>query len=788
MKLSLFQTTIATFILFFSVSGFSQEVTLHGYVKDGDNGEALIGANIFVKGTATGTVTNVYGFYSLTLKPDNYTIVYSYVGYEEKEITFDLTRDVQQTIELQPAKTALDEVIVTAEKQNSNVTNTKIGIDKLDAKTIEQIPAMMGEVDVIKSLQLLPGVVPTGEISSGMSIRGGGRDQNLVLLDEGTVYNASHALGLFSVFNNDAIKNVELYKGIIPSQYGGRLSSLIDIRMKDGNSKNFSGKGSIGLITSKLTLEAPIIKDKSSIMLSGRRTYLDLLTKAAHKMFPKEVPGELPVYFYDFNAKVNYSINSNNRLYLSGYFGRDNADFSVDDENIFRPGWGNYTGTLRWNHIVNKKLFTNITLITSQYDYDIYNKFAWEEDEETKYTEFNWTAQLRDQALKADFGYFLNPNNTIRFGMSSIYHEFDLARIKGKTDTVDFNFHFPQKYSLESAFYVGNEQKHGKFALEYGLRLSVLNNIGKTDEYTLKNYEVVDTTSYRKGEFYNTEWGLEPRISVNYTVNDKNSVKAGYARTRQYLHIASSSESGTPLDVWMPSGPNVNPQIADQVTIGFYKNMFDDYLQLSFETYYKWMQNTIEFKDFAQPYLNPSIESDFRFGRGRAYGLEFLGRVPRGKFSGWVSYTLSRSERKIRDIQEKNWYLSPFDVTHNLSVVGQFEVTKRLFLSSNYVLMSGRPFNVPSARWNYYGWILPYYDGKNTSRYPNYRRLDLGIELKNKPKKRYESSWVFSVYNVLNTKNANLIYFEQEYNSQVTQAYRQSLLGRIYSVSFNFKF
>ena len=765
----------------------AQQATIHGYIKDKSNGEAIIGASIYVKGTAKGVVSNMYGFYSITLPKGKYRIVYSYIGYTDIELEITLNENISQNIELEEQIRAIEEVVVTAQGQNQNITSSKMSVQKLDASVIEKVPVLFGEADVIKTLRLLPGVVGTGEMSSNLSVRGGGRDQNLLQLDEATVYNASHLLGIFSVFNNDAIKNVELYKGIMPAQYGGRISSLIDIRMKEGNMKKFSGVGSLGLLTSKLTLEAPIKKDRAAILLSGRRTYLDLITRGLHNAAPKKFPNSVPLFFYDFNAKANYIVNDKNRLYLSGYFGRDIFNLDIGDKGSMGYSWGNYTGTFRWNHVFSDKLFSNFTAFASNYDYLIEVESTFGEDEKT--IAFNWCADLRDYGVKADFGYFLNTENTIRFGFLSTYHVFNVGEVDGRSDTITFSFDIPKYHAMEWAGYIGNEQKIGNFTLEYGIRIPFFQNIGPTNYYEIKNYEVVDTSVYKKGKTFNHYISIEPRFSASYVINDKQSIKLGYSRLSQFLHIASNSESGTPMDVWMPVTPLVKPQIANQVSIGYFRNFLDNALESSIEVYYKHMENQIEFREFSQPYLNDQIEKEFRFGIGRAYGLEFQLKKQEGNLSGWISYTLSRSERKIKDIQEKEWYLSPFDITNNVAVVGTYTFSQRVSMSANWIYMTGRPFNAPVARWEFGGNIYPYYGGRNKSRFTDNHRMDLGIELKNKPHKKYSSSWTFSVYNLYNRKNANVIYFDETddgpYN---TAAYRISFLQRIYSVAYNFKF
>lgn len=767
----------------------AQKVTLNGYVKDLENGELLIGASISVKGTTTGAITNPYGYYSLSLKPGPYTFVFSYVGFADIEKKMDLTSDQTLTIELASSAEMLNEVVVSSEKKNNNIVSSKMGLEKLDSKTINKIPVLFGEADVIKTLKLLPGVVSTGELSSNISIRGGGRDQNMLLLDEATVYNNSHLLGMFSVFNNDAIKNVQLYKGIIPAQYGGRLASLIDVRMKEGNTKKFTGVGSIGLLTSRLTVESPIVKDRGAILISGRRTYIDLFTRAMHKMAPEQVANEIPFYFYDLNAKANYILNDNNRLYLSGYFGRDVFNSSIGDDASMKTDWGNYTGTLRWNHIVNRKLFVNTSFIVSKYDYSLNSKLTLRNEDEEVHIESSWVAWLKDYSLKSDFGYFLNPKNTIKFGVAGTYHDFNVGDVSYTADTSHFEFNIPKYYCYEWSAYLSNEQSFEKFTLEYGLRASLFQNVGKAKYYTLENYEVTDTLTASSGKVYNHYWGFEPRFSVSFIINSSNSIKFGYARTNQYIQVASNSESGTPLDTWIPSGKNIKPQISDQISLGYFMNVPDKSLETSVEIYYKTMQNQIEFKEFAQTYLNEFIEEELRFGEGRAYGIELMVKKASGKLNGWISYTYSKSERKTVGFQEKGWYLSPYDITHNLSVVGNYEITGRLSLSANFVLTSGKPFTAPQGRFEIDNKPYIEYAKKNSSRYPLYHRLDLGLEWKNKPHKRYNSSWTLSVYNVYNHKNATIIYFKNVEDQQYkTAAYRISLLPIIPTISYNFNF
>ena len=782
---------IVSFLSLCTIAVFGQQYTISGHVRDQSSGEVLIGANITIKGTTKGTTTNAYGFYSLTLESGEYIVAYSYVGYSRREVSLKLAGDTTLDIELKQKTEELEEVIITGEESNNNIVSMDMSMDKLTSETIDKIPVLMGEVDMIKTLQLLPGVKSTGSLSSGISVRGGGRDQNLMLLDEATVYNASHLGGIFSVFNNDAIKNVELYKGKIPPRYGGRLSSLIDIRMKDGNMKEFSGEGGIGLISSRLTLESPIVRNKGSVILSGRRTYMDGVIKMAKEISGSKKINEFPFHFYDLNAKANYRLNRNNRLYLSGYFGRDVFSYSISPTNNSRFNWGNYTTTARWNHIFSQKVFSNFTILASNYDYLLDNEFTVGRDEKTY--AFEYGAFVKDFSAKMDFTYYLNNSNTMRFGVKSTYHDFNVGDINGRQDTLEFGFNFPDIQSIESAFYLSNQQKITEnLTLDYGLRYSIFQNIGKDTVNVLDdNYNVVGERTYERGEVYNTYGGIEPRIGLNYMLSDNNSVKASYSRTRQYLLIASNSNTGSPLDVWISANPNIEPQIGDQYSLGYFRNFLDDEIETSIEMYYKDMQNLIAFKEFAQPQFNSDMEEELRFGKGRAYGLELMVKKPEGKLSGWISYSYSRSMRKIKDIQEKDWFPSPYDRPHDLTLVAMYDLTQRISLSANWTFKTGRPLNAPSARYEYGNLVLPHYPGRNQDRVPNYHRLDLGMTIKSKPnpEHNFKGEWVFSVYNAYARKNADAIYFTQNRkNFYETNAMRTSYFTIFPSITYNFKF
>ena len=781
---------IIAFILF---AGFAhcQEVTISGHIKDKSTGEVLIGVNVYLKKSSVGTASNAYGFYSLTVPDSRETLVFSYVGYQPKEFDLELQNDTTLNVELTQQTKDIEEVVVSSKREDENIRSTDISVEKLDNRTIKKIPVLMGEADMIKTLQLMPGVKSMGSMSSGMSIRGGSRDQNLLLLDEAPVYSAEHLSGLFSVFNNDAVKNVELYKANIPARYGGRLSSLIDIRMKDGNSKKFSGAGGIGLISSRLTLEGPIVKDKSSFVVSGRRTYTDLAVDLFKEINNDDDIQDFPLYFYDLNMKANYRIDNNNRLYASGYFGRDKFSYEMGEGNSSEFDWGNYTTTFRWNHVFNQKLFSNLTLIASNYDYLLENQFSAGEEENTY--SFEYKAFVKDYSLKMDFGYYLNDLNTIRFGMQSTFHDFNLGQVNGKQGDQEFDLQLPKTKSIESGIYLSNEQKLGdNLSLNYGVRYSLFQNIGSATVNVVDgDYNVIGEENYDNGEIYQTYQNLEPRVAMTYVLSGDQSIKASYSRTSQYIFIASNSRRGNPLDVWMSANPNIKPQTGDQYSTGYYRNFLDNKIETSFDIYYKEMHNQVAFKAFAEPQFNPNIEEDLRFGKGRAYGAELMIKRPKGRLSGWISYSYSTSELKINDIQHKGWYPSPFDRPHDLNIVAMYDLTNRISISANWSYKTGRPLNAPSARYEYGGVVAPYYSGRNQDRMPDYHQLDLSITIKNKEKasQLINGEWVISVNNAYARKNADALFFQQEeYNSYETKAKKVSYYTIFPSVSYNFKF
>jgi predicted acetyltransferase len=750
--------------------------TVSGHVKDA-SGEDLIGSTIYVKELKTGTVTNVYGFYSITLREGTYEFDYSYVGYETQSKKINLNENQTIRITLSEASKTIEEVVVTAERKNENVVKTEMSTVKLEATEIKKIPALLGEVDIIKTLQLLPGISSTGEGFSGFNVRGGSPDQNLILFDEATVYNASHLMGFFSVFNNDAVKDLKIYKGDIPAQYGGRLSSLLDIRMKEGNQKEFEATGGIGTISSRLTLEGPIIEDKWSVLVSGRRTYADLFLLLSSD----EALKSTKLYFYDLNLKTNYKISDKDRIFVSGYFGRDVLKFS----DLYSFDWGNYTLTTRWNHLFTEKLFSNFSLIYSKYDYKM--------ESGNENLGFKWISNLEDFKFKADLNYYPNPKNSIKFGLEVIHHHFIPGVAKSSGDFADNTISMPESYALEYGIYISNEHKLlNNLTLNYGLRGSMFQNMGNATSYDFdENYETIDSTVYDRWEIFNTFSGLEPRLSLNYTLNQKSSIKASYSRTLQYMHLASNSTAGSPLDVWVPSSPNIDPQLADQVALGYFRNFWDNQMETSVEVYYKNMENQIDFKDFADLMLNAEYESEFRVGDAWSYGAEFFVRKQQGKFTGWVSYTLSKAERKIPEINDGKVYSSSYDRPHNISIVGSYNLGKRWNVSATWVYASGTPVTFPTGRYEQGNMVVPIYSERNGYRMPAYHRMDLSITLKSKekPDKRLKSDLNISIYNIYNRHNAWMINFSQdEENPNITVAELVYVFPIIPSITWNFHF
>ncbi len=748
-----------------------QKFTLNGTVTDTETGENLIGASVAVFGSSLGTISNNYGFYSLTLKRNTYKIVVSYMGYQDVEQEIELTKNQKLNFSLSPKTKELDEVVVRSEKSDKNVTSTQMGAEHLSVKQMEVIPVLFGEKDVLKTIQLLPGISATAEGSSGFTVRGGSFDQNLILLDEAPVYSASHLLGFFSVFNSEALKDVTVYKGGIPAEYGGRASSVLNISMRDGNTKRFSASGGIGLISSRLTLEGPIGKnEKTSFIVSGRRSYADLLAKGIGVM-----DDDMTLYFYDINAKVNHKIDENNRIYLSAYRGKD--AFGYEDMGT---DWGNTTATLRWNRVWNSKVFSNTSLIYSNYDYG-----------------FNITEEaamnsgIEDFGLKHDFSFYKNPNNTFKYGFASTWHTFNPGELI--LDDVEDNndLLMEQKQALESAIYFSNYRKFGsRLSLDYGLRLSMFNQFGEGWQNTYnENNEKTDSTWFNSGEIMQSYYEYEPRLSLNYQLKNNNSVKVSYNRMAQYMNLISNSTSGQPTDTWFPCTNNIEPLVTSQVALGYFQNFKNNMYELSVETYYKDMENVTDYEDGTDILLNENIEAQILSGDGRSYGVEFYLKKNQGRFTGWISYTLSRTENKIDGINSDDWYPTRYDKTNDISVVGNYQLSDRLSLSANWVFYTGNAVTFPSGQYTFDGQTWPYYSERNGYRMPSYHRLDLNLHLLGKKRERFQSSWDFSIYNAYNRYNAYSISFdESEDNPGTNEATKLSLFGIVPSVTWNFKF
>ncbi len=777
-----------------SITAFSQEkFTLNGYLKDGETGETLIGASVYLQELAKGTTSNEYGFYSISVPAGTYTVEYRYIGFAARTETINLTQNIKLDIEMGENIENLVEVVVTSEAADRNVSDLQMSVNKLDAATIKKIPSLLGEVEIIRSLQLLPGVSTVGEGATGFNVRGGSIDQNLVLLDEAPVYNSSHLFGFFSVFNPDAVKDVQLYKGGIPSRFGGRLSSILDVRMKEGNNKKLSLSGGVGTIFSRLAIEAPIIKNKASFIVAARRSYIDILAKP----FLSDGLENSTLNFYDLTVKTNYNINEKNRVFLSGYLGRDN--FGFGDAAGFN--WGNGTATARWNHLFSEKLFSNLTLFYSNYDYQI--KFGADSD-----NNFNWDAKIINYSAKPEFAYYHSPNNIIRFGGQGILYEFEPGNAVGGSESEITDFSLDKQYAFESAVYVENELKFGKFETNYGLRLSHFNYTGSGNAYEYGEAPVPGTrrpvtgvTEYDQWESIQTYANLEPRVAVKYQVDPDKSIKASYMRTAQYIHLVSNTTASTPVDVWTPSTNNIQPQMADQFAVGYFQNLKENAYELSAEVYYKKMNNLLDYIVAPSPdlLLNEFLEGDILSGEGRAYGLELMVKKNKGKFTGWLSYTLARTELQVEGINNEEWYPSRFDQTHNLSLTGFYQASKRWSLSANFAYITGTPVTFANGGYYQQGYYIPHNSDltRNSSRIPDYHRMDFSATLEGKKNetRRRQGRWVFSVYNLYNRRNAFSVYQRQDNNRTAvgapvsTAAYQLSVVGSFLpAVAYNFEF
>ncbi len=776
---------ILILLIIISLQGFAANVTLSGYLKDKANGEGLIGASIYFPQIKTGVITNSYGFYSVSVPHGTYVVNFSYIGYKTQSPVIDLSASKNMNIMLEEESQQLEEVVISAEKKSKNVESLQMSMEKVQVKMIKKLPSFMGEVDIIKSMTLLPGIQNGGEGSSGLYVRGGGPDQNLMILDEAPVYNASHLLGFFSVFNSDALKDVEVYKGGIPAEYGGKASSVIDIRMKDGNSQRFGMTGGIGNISSRLTIEAPIIKDKWSFIASGRRTYADYFGK----MIGLDALDDNQLYFYDLNLKTSATINDKNRVYLSAYTG---DDYFKAGESIYMR-WGNLTSTARWNHLFSNKLFSNTSFIFSRYNYSLGVPGSGAD-------QFDWSSQIADYNFKEDISWYLNTNNKLTLGFNAIYHHFEPGQVDVGDQSYFSDLKLTNYNALDNSLYVSNEQTIGsRFSLRYGLRYSYFQQIGygKVRQYENPDKpnerEVTGVKEYESGKLIPPGYhNLEPRVALKYELGNDHSIKASYNRMVQNLHLISNTNSPTPLDIWLPSSTYIKPLIANQVGLGYFKNLKDNMFETSAEVYYKDMQNVIDYIDGAELFLKEDLETELLRGDGYAYGLELYAKKQEGKLTGWLSYTWSKSMRKIPGINNGNPYPSSYDRTHNVSVVASYEITRRLNFSSTWVFLTGNPTSYPIAKYNVQNNAIYYYADRNSNRIPDYHRLDVSLtyDFKKNDRRRYKQSLNFSVYNVYARRNAYSVTFKQNpENPNITEATRLSIIGSVIpSVIYNFTF
>ena len=744
-----------------------ENTTVNGTVKDILTGESIIGAVIKIDQLANVVVTsNEYGFYAISLPRGKYDLRISFVGYEEKRIPILLNGPFIANVFLE-SKNQLAEVVVASKRKDDNLTKAQIGTETLNMQSISKVPVIFGEKDVLKTIQLLPGVKSAGEGNSGFYVRGGAADQNLILLDEAPVYNASHLLGFFSTFNSDAIKDATLIKGNGPAQYGGRLSSVLDVKMKEGNNKNYTFNGGLGLISSRLSIEGPIQEDKSSFILSGRRTYADVFLKATEK-FKDNI-----LYFYDLNAKANYKIDDKNRIYFSGYFGKDELGLG----SSFRINWGNKTGTIRWNRIINSQLFLNTSFIYSDYSYNVGLKNGE--------TNFNVNSNIKDVNLKQDYTFYLNPKNTIRYGFNSILHTITPSVFSG---TVNNNINKVGRNGLENAVYFNNNFKaNQQLTLDYGVRISAYSIMGG-DLYNVYNDNVITRSILlQKNEFGKTYINIEPRFTSNYRINDLSSLKIAYARNVQHLHLLSNATAASPSDQWIGNSYNIKPELADQTSIGYARNFKNNTYELGAELYYKRMQNQLDYKDGTNINTISDVESALLYGVGRAYGFEFLAKKKTGLFSGWISYTLSKTERKIAGINEGNWYNAKQDRTHDVSIVTILELNSKWTVSGVFVYSTGNAVTFPTGKYSLGEQTIYQYANRNANRMPDYHRLDLTATYENK--KKNAGSWNFSLYNVYGRENAYQISFQDDpSDNSKTQIIQTALFRWVPSITYNFKF
>ena len=783
------------FFFLFTLTFFAQQKhTISGTVYDKKGNETLIGATIYFPDLSVGTTTNEYGFYSITISKGIHNISVSYLGFSDESKIIELNDKTSLDFYLSEMSQALDEVVIQTDIEKINIKSTQMSVNKLTSKTIKQIPVVLGESDIIKSIILLPGVTSAGEGASGFNVRGGAADQNLILLDEAIVFNSSHVFGFFSVFNPDVIKDVKLFKGGIPSKYGGRLSSVLDIYQKEGNNKDFKLTGGIGLISSRILAEGPLKKEKSSFLIGGRSSY-------AHLFLPL-IDNDNKAYFYDLNTKVNYRLNKKNNIFLSAYFGKD--VFGIN--NSFINKYGNAVTNIRWNHLYSDKLFSNLSLIYSDYFYGLILDFVG----------FEWDSGITNVNFKYDFNHYLKDNLKLSYGLNNIYTKFNAGEIfPNRDDSGIIPFKLTEKFANEFALYFeADHNVSDKFSLKYGLRFSSFTRLGQDELNTYENdnpliynqqlqkYEPATAAgiiSYKRSDILKSFNNFEPRLSLSYLLNNNSSIKASFNKMAQYLHLLSNTSSPTPLDIWVPSGPFIKPQLLDQYAVGYFKRIKDGDFSLETEFFYKDVKNRIDYINGANLVANNEIETVILNGKSRAYGLEFLLRKNEGKLKGWLAYTLSKSEQLTsgRNISEPGinngeWYNTPYDKTHDLSVNASYELSSKWKFNTNFLLQTGQPTNYPVGQYEFQGLNVPIYNDnqRNANRLPTYHRLDLSATLtpvKNN-NRDLQAEWVFGIYNIYNRKNAASIAFSRNTETSANEAIKTSIFGIVPSVTYNFKF
>jgi hypothetical protein len=778
-------------IYFYSVFGFTQtQFTLSGSIYESEGQETLIGANVIFPKVSTGATTNEYGFYSITLTEGTYDVKVSYLGYSSISKTIILNKNLTQNFSLEANTDTLDEIVLKTDAERVNIKTAQMSVNTLNSNTIKQIPVVFGEADLVKTITLLPGISSGGEGTAGFNVRGGSNDQNLILLDEATLFNSSHLFGFFSVFNPDAIKNLKLYKGGIPAKYGGRVASVLDIYQKEGNKNEFRANGGIGLVSSRVLFEGPLEKEKGSFLFGGRSTY-------AHLFLPLFDIDNI-AYFYDINTKLSYRLDEDNKIYLSGYFGRDVFNVS----NSFENTYGNTVVNFRWNHLFSDKLFSNLSLIYSDYYYGL----------DLNFVGFKWNSGIQNMNVKFDLKQYLNDRLSLEYGLHSTYYGFNPGIIQPNGPTSGINREeLTKKNAFENAVYLDlKQQVSEKISLRYGARLSSFLRLGQDELNRYDNdnplifnpelqiYQAVDPTgtiNRSSGSVEASFINLEPRLSLSYLLNENSSVKASYNRMAQYLHLLSNTTAPTPLDIWAPSGKYIKPQLLDQIALGYFKN-YNDY-SFEIEAYYKKTKNRIDYIDGANLIANKAIEQVILNGRSRAYGLEVLLRKNDGRLKGWLAYTLSKSEQQTEGrnpletgINNGNWYNTPFDKTHDISVTSSYDLNKKWILNANFLYQTGQPTTYPNGQYIYNGLVIPTYEARNSSRLPSYHRFDLSAKYIPKPNKTkaWRGEWVFSIYNIYNRKNAQSLNFRQNTDTGQNEALKLSIFGAIGSITYNFKF